>query len=67
MSTLSDEEIRAIRRGGHDHRKIFAAFQRAVQPSGKPTVILIKTIKGFGMEGHEGSNTVHQKKNLSRG
>jgi pyruvate dehydrogenase E1 component len=66
MSILSDEEIRVIRRGGHDHRKIFAAFQQATQSSDRPTVILIKTIKGYGMQGYEGSNAVHQKKNLSR-
>jgi pyruvate dehydrogenase E1 component len=66
MSILSDEEIRVIRRGGHDHRKIYAAFARAMQPSDRPTVILIKTIKGYGMQGYEGSNAVHQKKSLSR-
>ncbi|MCC5794951.1 MAG: pyruvate dehydrogenase (acetyl-transferring), homodimeric type [Chromatiales bacterium] len=66
MQVLSDEEIRCIKRGGHDHRKIFAAFQKAAQASGRPTAILIKTIKGYGMQGYEGSNAVHQKKNLSR-
>jgi pyruvate dehydrogenase E1 component len=65
MRVLSDEEIRCIRRGGHDHKKIFAAFNRAVNYSNGPTVILIKTIKGFGMQGYEGSNAVHQKKNLN--
>ncbi len=65
MSVLSDEEIRCIRRGGHDQRKIYAAFARAVQTTGRPTAVLIKTIKGFGMQGYEGSNVVHQKKNLT--
>ncbi len=65
MRHLSDEEIRGIKRGGHDHRKIFAAFQRAIESDGRPTAILIKTIKGYGMQGYEGSNVVHQKKNLS--
>ncbi|MGI9290618.1 MAG: pyruvate dehydrogenase (acetyl-transferring), homodimeric type [Gammaproteobacteria bacterium] len=65
MQILSDEEIRAIRRGGHDQRKIYAAFKKAMETKGKPTAILIKTIKGFGMEGHEGSNIVHQKKDMS--
>ncbi|MGE5336927.1 MAG: pyruvate dehydrogenase (acetyl-transferring), homodimeric type, partial [Gemmatimonadota bacterium] len=65
MRVLSDEEIRCIKRGGHDHRKIYAAFQRAMQARGRPTAILIKTIKGYGMQGYEGSNVVHQKKNLS--
>jgi pyruvate dehydrogenase E1 component len=65
MAVLSDEEIRCIRRGGHDQRKIHAAFHRAVRSSDRPTAILIKTIKGYGMQGYEGSNVVHQKKNLA--
>ncbi|GIK34373.1 MAG: pyruvate dehydrogenase E1 component [Gammaproteobacteria bacterium] len=65
MAVLSDEEIRCIRRGGHDQRKIHAAFHRAAQSSDRPTAILIKTIKGYGMQGYEGSNVVHQKKNLA--
>lgn len=66
MQSLSDEEIRTIRRGGHDYKKIFAAFEKASKPNGKPSVILMKTIKGYGM-GHagEGKNTTHQKKNMS--
>ncbi|CAG0946070.1 pyruvate dehydrogenase E1 component [Gammaproteobacteria bacterium] len=65
MAVLSDEEIRCIRRGGHDQRKIHAAFHHAVQHRDRPTAILIKTIKGYGMQGYEGSNVVHQKKNLA--
>ncbi len=65
MRVRSDEEIRCIKRGGHDQRKIYAAFKRAMQSEGRPTVILIKTIKGYGMQGYEGSNVVHQKKNLA--
>ena len=65
MRVRSDEEIRCIKRGGHDQRKIYAAFQRAMQSEGRPTVILIKTIKGYGMQGYEGSNVVHQKKDLA--
>ena len=65
MRVRSDEEIRCIKRGGHDQRKIYAAFNRAIQSEGRPTVILIKTIKGYGMQGYEGSNVVHQKKNLA--
>ncbi len=65
MGILSDEEIRVIRRGGHDHHKIYAAFKSAAEAD-RPTVILIKTIKGYGMQGYEGSNVVHQKKNLNR-
>ncbi|MEO1485619.1 MAG: pyruvate dehydrogenase (acetyl-transferring), homodimeric type [Bacteroidota bacterium] len=66
MRSLSDEEIRTIKRGGHDYKKIFAAFQKAAKPNGRPSVILMKTIKGYGM-GHagEGKNTTHQKKNMN--
>ena len=66
MKTLSDEEIRSIKRGGQDHQKIYAAFERAARVEGKPCVVLLKTVKGDGLgPGTEGSNTVHQKKHLS--
>ncbi|MYD44725.1 MAG: pyruvate dehydrogenase (acetyl-transferring), homodimeric type [Gammaproteobacteria bacterium] len=66
MKTLSDEEIRTIKRGGHDHRKIYAAYEQARQVEGKPCVILVKTVKGDGLGPEaEGHNTVHQKKYLS--
>jgi len=66
MKTLSDEEIRTIKRGGHDHKKVYAAFDEAVSTTGKPTVILIKTLKGYGMgESGEGKNTTHQKKSMN--
>ena len=66
MKTLTDEEIRTIRRGGHDHKKIFAAYQQAREVKGKPCVILVKTVKGDGLGPQvEGRNTVHQKKYLS--
>jgi len=65
MKTLSDEEIRTIKRGGHDHKKIYAAYQDAIAAEGKPTVILIKTLKGYGMgAGGEGRNITHQKKSM---
>jgi pyruvate dehydrogenase E1 component len=66
MKTLSDEEIRSIKRGGHDHQKIYAAFNQAAEVRGKPCVVLLKTVKGDGLgPGTEGSNTVHQKKQLN--
>ncbi len=66
MKTLTDEEIRSIKRGGQDHQKIYAAFRQASEVSGKPCVVLLKTVKGDGLgPGTEGSNTVHQKKQLS--
>ncbi len=65
MSALTDEEVRSIKRGGHDHKKIYAAFKEAEEVAGKPCVILLKTVKGDGLgPGAAGSNTVHQKKYL---
>ncbi len=64
MNSLSDDEIKLIKRGGQDPKKIHAAYARAAEASGKPTVILIKTVKGDGMGAIQGQNTVHQKKNL---
>ena len=66
MNVLSDDEVRLIKRGGQDPEKIFAAYKRACQADGKPTVILAKTVKGEGMgSSGQGRNTAHQKKNLS--
>jgi pyruvate dehydrogenase E1 component len=60
---LTDEHVRTIRRGGHDTEKIYAAYKAAVEHKGAPTVILAKTIKGYGMgEWGEGKNTAHQQK-----
>ncbi len=65
MSALTDEEIRSIKRGGHDHKKIYAAFKEAQEVTGKPCVLLLKTVKGYGLgPSVEGRNTVHQKKYL---
>jgi len=64
MNALSDDELNQIKRGGQDVRKIYAAFDQAVNSEDKPTVVLVKTVKGDGIIGAEGSNTVHQKKNL---
>ena len=65
MRALTDEEVRAIKRGGHDHKKIHAAFKEAEEVAGKPCVLLVKTVKGDGLgPGAAGSNTVHQKKYL---
>ncbi|WP_415894017.1 pyruvate dehydrogenase (acetyl-transferring), homodimeric type [Neptuniibacter sp. PT8_73] len=66
MKTLSDEQIRCIKRGGQDRQKIFSAFDKAMENTGKPTVILMKTVKGDGMGASaEGQNTSHQKKQLT--
>ncbi|HEX4872297.1 MAG TPA: pyruvate dehydrogenase (acetyl-transferring), homodimeric type, partial [Nevskiaceae bacterium] len=63
---LSDAEIAALNRGGHDPHKVYAAYHRAVTTSnGKPTVILVKTVKGYGMgEAGEGQNITHQQKKM---
>jgi pyruvate dehydrogenase E1 component len=66
MNSLTDEEVREIKRGGQDPKKVFAAYQRAIESTDKPTVILVKTVKGDAMGASaQGRNTAHQKKNLS--
>lgn len=63
---MSDDEIWNLRRGGHDAQKVYAAFHAANNHKGQPTVLLVKTVKGFGMgKVGEGKNTVHQTKKLS--
>ena len=62
---LTDEQIRSIRRGGHDTDKVYAAYKEATEYRGAPSVILAKTIKGYGMgEVGEGRMTAHQRKKL---
>ncbi len=62
---LSDEEIYALRRGGHDPIKVYNAYHKAKNHKGQPTVILAKTVKGYGMgEAGEGQNTTHSQKKL---
>ncbi len=66
MAALTDDELRAIKRGGQDPKKIYAAFELACRTQGKPTVVLIKTVKGDGLgEAAQGRNTNHQKKQFS--
>ncbi|MEE4361685.1 MAG: pyruvate dehydrogenase (acetyl-transferring), homodimeric type [Pseudomonadales bacterium] len=66
MDSLTDEEIRTIKRGGQDAKKIHAAYAEACSSVGKPVVILCKTVKGDGLgPAAQGRNTVHQKKNLT--
>ena len=65
VADMSDEEIWHLNRGGLDSIKVFAAYDRAVRHEGRPTVILAKTIKGFGMgKAGEGKMTAHQAKKL---
>ncbi len=66
VAKMSDKDIWNLRRGGHDAQKVYAAFDRAQNAKGQPTVLLIKTVKGWGMgSAGEGKNTAHQAKKLS--
>ncbi|MBS4034778.1 MAG: pyruvate dehydrogenase (acetyl-transferring), homodimeric type [Ignavibacterium sp.] len=66
VEKMSDDQLRKMKRGGHDPEKVFAAYKEAVEYKGKPTVILAKTIKGYGLgEAGEGKNITHQQKKLN--
>jgi len=63
---LSDDQIHKLLRGGHDPEKVYAAYKAAVEHRGAPTVILAKTVKGYGLgEAGEGRNVTHQQKKLN--
>jgi pyruvate dehydrogenase E1 component len=65
VANMSDDEIWRLNRGGHDPRKVYAAYDAARNHKGGPTVILAKTVKGFGMgSAGEGQNTAHQQKKM---
>ncbi|MBN1587738.1 MAG: pyruvate dehydrogenase (acetyl-transferring), homodimeric type [Candidatus Omnitrophica bacterium] len=64
--SLTDQQIERMRRGGHDPAKVYAAYKAAVEHTGQPTVILAKTVKGYGLgEAGEGRNITHQQKKLN--
>jgi pyruvate dehydrogenase E1 component len=66
VNQLSDDQLRKLLRGGHDSRKMYAAYRVAVEHQGSPTVILAKTIKGYGLgEAGEGRNITHQQKKMN--
>src|SRR5437879_1685296 len=66
VANMSDEEIWRLNRGGHDPRKVYAAYAAAAAHNGQPTVILAKTVKGFGLgKGGEGQMIAHQAKKMS--
>ncbi|MFQ5489223.1 MAG: pyruvate dehydrogenase (acetyl-transferring), homodimeric type [Phycisphaerae bacterium] len=66
VESLSDHEIYHLKRGGHDPAKVYAAYRAAVEHNGSPTVILAKTVKGYGLgEAGEGRNVSHQQKKLN--
>ena len=65
VANMSDEEIWHLNRGGHDPIKVYSAYDAAMRHTGTPTIILAKTVKGYGMgEAGEGQNTAHQQKKL---
>ena len=64
--TLTDEQLTQLKRGGHDTYKMYAAYQAAIENQGSPSVILAKTVKGYGLgEAGEGKNITHQQKKLN--
>ena len=66
VADWSDDKVWALKRGGHDYQKLFAAYEAAMAHTGQPTVILAKTIKGWTLGSHfEGRNATHQMKKLS--
>jgi pyruvate dehydrogenase E1 component len=63
---MTDEQIWGLRRGGHDYKKVYAAYKAATEQKGKPTVIIAKTIKGYGLgKTFEGRNATHQMKKMT--
>ncbi|MBL9164084.1 MAG: pyruvate dehydrogenase (acetyl-transferring), homodimeric type [Planctomycetaceae bacterium] len=66
VKKYSDEKLRTLKRGGHDPEKVYAAYHAALETKGRPTVILAKTIKGYGVgEAGEGRNITHNNKELN--
>ena len=66
VNHLTDDQIRKLLRGGHDPAKVYSAYKAAVEHKGAPTVILAKTVKGYGLgEAGEGRNITHQQKKLN--
>jgi pyruvate dehydrogenase E1 component len=66
VANMSDEDIWRLNRGGHDARKVYAAYHEAMQSDGRPVVILAKTVKGYGMgEAGEGQMIAHQQKKMN--
>ena len=66
VNHLSDEQISKLLRGGHDVRKMYAAYKAAMEHKGQPTVVLAKTVKGYGLgEAGEGKNISHQQKKMN--
>lgn len=66
VADMTDDDIWSLKRGGHDYRKIYAAYKAALSHKGQPTVIIAKTVKGYGLgKSFEGRNATHQMKKLT--
>ena len=66
VADLSDDDIAMLQRGGHDSQKVYAAYAKAIAHKGQPTVILVKTVKGYGMgSAGEAQNNTHQQKKMT--
>jgi pyruvate dehydrogenase E1 component len=65
VEDMTDDEIQMLHRGGHDPVKVYNAYKRAVEHKGGPTVILAKTVKGYGLSKFEGRNSTHQQKKVT--
>ena len=66
VANMTDDQVWGLKRGGHDYKKIYAAYKAAMEHKGQPTVILAKTIKGYGLgKSFEGRNATHQMKKLT--
>jgi pyruvate dehydrogenase E1 component len=66
VNHLTDEQLKKLKRGGHDPQKVYAAYDAALKHKGQPTVILAKTVKGYGLgEAGEGKNISHQQKKMN--
>jgi pyruvate dehydrogenase E1 component len=65
-ASLTDQQIKSLKRGGHDPKKVYAAYHKAYHHTGQPTVIFAKTVKGYGLgEAGEGKNISHQQKKMN--
>jgi pyruvate dehydrogenase E1 component len=65
VANMSDQDIKVLSRGGHDYRKVYAAFKASSEHVGQPTVILAQTVKGWTIDALEGKNATHQMKKLT--
>ena len=66
VNSMTDDQLKSLKRGGHDPKKVYAAYHKAFHHKGQPTVILAKTVKGYGLgEAGEGKNISHQQKKMN--